>query len=281
MNPYLVHGPAVISFSGGRTSGYMLRQILDVGLQPDVHVLFSDTEKERPETYDFIREIERQWDFELHRVKRDGGFQGLIDDRKYLPNAMARFCSADLKVKPMKEWMLARGYDYWTNVVGLRGDEPARVVRLRGRVEPHWDYQLPLAVAHVNEAQVMDFWAKHPFDLQLKQWEGNCDLCFLKGKEKRLRIILDRPDLAEWWVAAEEKLGARFRKEHSYSALVREADRRRRQASLPIIGDSGVPVHREFIGRIPPGSRKNLPKEEDRNLALFDVDDLGSCICTD
>jgi hypothetical protein len=28
-NPYLMDRPAVISFSGGRTSGYMLRQILD------------------------------------------------------------------------------------------------------------------------------------------------------------------------------------------------------------------------------------------------------------
>ena len=28
-NPYQIEPPALISFSGGRTSGYMLRQILD------------------------------------------------------------------------------------------------------------------------------------------------------------------------------------------------------------------------------------------------------------
>lgn len=28
-DPFLIEGPAVISFSGGRTSGYMLRRILD------------------------------------------------------------------------------------------------------------------------------------------------------------------------------------------------------------------------------------------------------------
>ena len=49
-DPFLIEGSAVISFSGGRTSGYMLRRILDVGLQPDVHVLFTNTGKERPET---------------------------------------------------------------------------------------------------------------------------------------------------------------------------------------------------------------------------------------
>lgn len=29
MNPYLLEAPAVVSFSGGRTSGYMLRKVLD------------------------------------------------------------------------------------------------------------------------------------------------------------------------------------------------------------------------------------------------------------
>ncbi len=28
-NPYQIESPALISFSGGRTSGYMLRQIID------------------------------------------------------------------------------------------------------------------------------------------------------------------------------------------------------------------------------------------------------------
>lgn len=32
-DPFLIEGPAVISFSGGRTSGYMLRRVLDAGLQ--------------------------------------------------------------------------------------------------------------------------------------------------------------------------------------------------------------------------------------------------------
>lgn len=58
---FKIDGPAVISFSGGRTSGLMLRRCLDAGLQPDVHVLFANTGKERPETLDFVRDCGLNW----------------------------------------------------------------------------------------------------------------------------------------------------------------------------------------------------------------------------
>lgn len=64
-NPFLIEGPAVISFSGGRTSAYMLRRILDAGLQPDVHVMFANTGKERDETLAFVHECGERWDVEI------------------------------------------------------------------------------------------------------------------------------------------------------------------------------------------------------------------------
>lgn len=278
-DPFRIEGPAVVSFSGGRTSGYMLRRILDEGLASDVHVLFADTGKERPETYAFVHEIERRWSIPIHWVSRPGGFQKLIEDRRYLPNPVTRMCTGDLKVKPMKKWMLEHGYEFWTNVIGLRADEPHRVSRMRGKVEPHWDYAVPLADAKVTEADVLAFWTDQAFDLQLETWEGNCDLCFLKGKEKKVRILMDHPELAQWWLDAEQAIGATFRKNQTIRDLVVEAQRRRRQVSLPVIGDTRVPVQQGRVPSRPPGSPDPVAASE--TLCLFGEDDLGDCLCTD
>jgi 3'-phosphoadenosine 5'-phosphosulfate sulfotransferase (PAPS reductase)/FAD synthetase len=68
VNPFRIEGPAVVSFSGGRTSAYMLRRILDAHdgkLPSDVHVMFANTGKERPETLDFVRDCQVNWDVDV------------------------------------------------------------------------------------------------------------------------------------------------------------------------------------------------------------------------
>jgi len=64
MNPCRIEGPAVISFSGGRTSGMMLWSILDAHdgtLPTDVRVLFANTGKECDETLDFVNDCAANW----------------------------------------------------------------------------------------------------------------------------------------------------------------------------------------------------------------------------
>lgn len=212
-DPFLIEGPALISFSGGRTSAYMLWQILGRGLRPHVYVVFADTGKERPETYRFIRECERHWGVKVWWVHRPGYFDKLIVDKKALPNTVQRFCTQELKLKPMWAFMRKLGWTHWDSPVGIRADEPRRVAKIRGRQadEKGQTTLLPLADAGIGLDEVMAFWKRQPFDLQLKPWEGNCDLCFLKAQGKRLRIMQDRPDLVAWWIEKEQKAGRFFR----------------------------------------------------------------------
>lgn len=255
-NPYLIAGPALISFSGGRTSAYMLHEILAAHrgkLPEDVIVTFANTGKEREETLRFVHECEARWGVKVHWVEwrppntfeevgynsanRDGKwFAELLRRKQYLPNSTMRYCTSKLKVDTMKKFMQSLGFKNWINPVGLRYDEGHRVLKQLARNDQGKEcYRavMPLSTARVTKRDVMVFWAAQPFDLQLRPHEGNCDLCFLKGREKLAAIISEHPGLATWWAEAEAKAKcsmpdlARFRAEESFAQLA-EAVRRQR-----------------------------------------------------
>lgn len=250
-NPYRIEGPALISFSGGRTSAYMLHEILrayDGRLPDDVEVAFANTGKEREETLRFVHECGSRWGVHIHWLEwrplptrfavvgfnsaaRAGEpFDGLIELRGRLPNPLQRFCSRELKVEPIKAFCRALGWERWTNVIGLRQDEGHRVFKkLAENINGghRWKSAMPLAgrsptdPAGVTKRDVMAFWAQQPFDLQLKPYEGNCDLCFLKSEGKLRAIIRDQPGIEAWWVKQEAD-GRRFERARSYASIARQ-----------------------------------------------------------
>lgn len=254
-NPYLIEGPALISFSGGRTSGYMLWHILDAyggKLPDDVHVCFANTGKEREETLRFVHECESRWgvrvrwlewrsrnrgdpwadgfaEVGLNSASRKGEpFAALIARYGRVPNAFTRFCSGKLKIRVMRDFMLAQGFERWTSVIGLRADEMLRVFKAVERNESgseRWTEAMPLVAAKVRQSDVMAFWRDQPFDLGLEPGEGNCDLCFVKSQARLKASIRRDPASAGWWQAMEAATGASFIQGRTYVELVEEVAR--------------------------------------------------------
>ena len=261
MNPYKIKGPALISFSGGRTSAFMLKQIIDAHggtLPDDIYVTFANTGKEMPETLDFVQACSEHWGVKVHwlelemaderpvyRTKevtyetasRDGEpFEALIGRRSYLPNPVARFCTAELKIRRMKDFMWKmKGYKHWDNVLGLRYDEPRRVSSSRNASDrERWGNLMPMYDAKHTVKDVLEFWQKANFDLTLPSIDGqtlagNCDLCFLKGRKTLTKLIKERPNLTTWWIAQENRIGegtgATFRSDRPpYVELLKEAE---------------------------------------------------------
>lgn len=255
-------GPAMISFSGGRTSGLMLARAVEAGLSPDTHVLFANTGKEREETLEFVRDcakhfgVEVTWlerrvvdgtptyaEVDFDTANRNGAiYEQLLIEKSFLPNPVMRFCTTELKIRLFKQWMQARGYEHWTNVVGFRADEPGRVAKARAREhKERWDLAFPLYDAGTTKSDVVLWWKKQPFDLQLRSWEGNCDLCFLKGVAKRVRILEDRPDLAEWWIRQEVRQEAGFRIDTpNYRALLAATQKQGRMFSNDLFDEQAL-----------------------------------------
>jgi len=218
-DPYLIQGPAQISFSGGRSSAYMLVKIVEAhgGTLPgDVIVSFANTGRERQKTYMFIRRVAQHLGVKVHWLEYDEAtkyrevtfesarvdgepFADMVRRKQYLPNPIARLCTQWLKIVPMQAFMGSLGYPEYTNVAGIRSDEPRRVARLRSRP----DTVLPLAEAGVTKEDVLAFWRSMPFDLGMSPEYSNCDLCFLKGAGHLLSIIREQPSLADWWIKQE------------------------------------------------------------------------------
>lgn len=265
-DPFVTDGPTVVSFSGGRTSGYMLRRILQAHggtLPADTHVVFANTGKERPETLAFVHECATRWDVPitwLEYTGRAGGshgqrfrvvdfasasrrgepFETLIRERKFVPNSLMRFCTTELKIHPIRDFMLSRGYEDWANVVGLRFDEPNRVARVRNRgTADSWVTRTPLYSAQVTEAEVLAFWSKQPFDLQLPPGDSNCDGCMLKGPRRLADIERRHPGTLAWWGEQERSVGGTFRSGWPIADIERAA----RLPVLPgILNDGNEPA---------------------------------------
>ena len=119
------------------------------------------------------------------------------------------YCSKDMKLSPMANFMRAQGYKRWTNAVGLRGDEMHRVFKqmaYNDQGNQPFTTVMPLATkaaGFVRQEDVQRFWKAQPFDLKLHSADGNCDLCWKKRRNNRLALLRSRPDLGDWWIAQE------------------------------------------------------------------------------
>ena len=234
-NPYLIKGPALISFSGGRTSAYMLHQILDAHggtLPDDVHVCFANTGKEREETLRFVHECATRWNVRVrwlefqtdlrrgytaadrfnevgyNSASRNGEpLDRLIARKKALFSTMkGRWCTERCKVGVLHDFMLSIGYarGSYAEVIGFRADERDRVIELP-RSERNLDrhFSFPLAQSGIRKGDVNAWWDAAPFNLKLEKGTGNCDHCPFLGDKARIARARLFPDTMPWWKTRE------------------------------------------------------------------------------
>lgn len=235
----LPEGNTLISFSGGRTSGYMLHQILEAngGLPDTAKVTFANTGKEMPETLDFVKECADRWNVPItwleytkakpkfktvshNSAARNGEpFEECINSvtkYRYLPNQAQRFCTQQMKVLTIKRYLVSQGWKKWTNTVGIRADEAHRV---KPSKDNRWTNWFPLNDAQVSVQDVNQFWKQQPFDLRVMKGGGNCDGCFLKSEATLAAMWREHPSRMQWWADMEAKTGGQFHKTRNYEQL--------------------------------------------------------------
>lgn len=240
-DPFKIDGPTCISFSGGRTSAYMLWRVLQSnnGLPSDAVVCFANTGKEDERTLQFVRECSFNWGVDIawleftsdkekfkkvsfKSASRNGEpFAELIEKRSFLPNSVMRFCTSELKILTIERYMSSIGFDDFETMIGIRADEPRRIVKMREKK------LMPLVRAGVTQADVQNFWKYSGFDLGIDFRDGvtafgNCDLCFMKPMHQIMSMVQDKPERAVWWANQEKKIGGTFSKDRpSYSEMLK------------------------------------------------------------
>lgn len=224
--------PVAIQLSGGRTSGMLLKHIIDANPKwnPEWHILFQNTGREMTETLDFVQDMSNHWGaavtwleyttdnddlFQIvghNSASRNGKpFDQLIDKRQMLPNVMMRFCTEELKIRTAKRYLMSCGYEAWYTIIGFRADEPKRVFNIGNRKRERETPLTPLYYAGVTRRMVSQWWKKQPFNLKLpdnngKTPLGNCDGCFLKSEKNLASLCRMHPERAEWWAKQETKI---------------------------------------------------------------------------
>jgi 3'-phosphoadenosine 5'-phosphosulfate sulfotransferase (PAPS reductase)/FAD synthetase len=215
----------LISFSGGRTSAYMtwwlLKNKQDVY---DMIVVFANTGREREETLEFVDKCDKEFSFNVvwveafvHNEKGKGTthvvtnfkdaerngepFEDVIFKYGFV-NQNSPHCTRELKKAPINSYARSIGWKNYETAIGIRSDEPKRL-NWEKKVQNKFLFFAELF--HVTKSDVNAFWAQQSFDLNLKSYEGNCDLCWKKGLRKLMTIAKDKPELSDWWREMEQK----------------------------------------------------------------------------
>jgi len=216
----------LISFSGGRTSGYMTHRILQ-SLPDHVNakVVFANTGQEDNRTLDFVHDCEEVFGWDIHWVEavvihneRVGTKHKLVDYtsasrkgepfedviKKYgIPNQGMPHCTRELKLQPIKSFCKSLGWakkDYHS-AVGIRADE---IDRMSSYAEEE-QLLYPLIKWDVRKPDVLEWWRKQNFDLNLPEHRGNCTWCWKKSFKKLVQVHREDPNIFEFPKRMEEE----------------------------------------------------------------------------
>lgn len=206
----------VVSFSGGRTSAYLCALMIEKFGRENVDFIFMDTGFEHPKTYEFIKNANKYFNLNLTCLR--GDFSKPLGDgvdykivsidecktdlipfldmmKKYgVPYIGGMFCTDRMKLQPFKKHCNdtygKNNYETW---LGIRIDEPKRLAEKDG-------IKYLAEISDFEKQDILNFWKKQPFDLQIDEWLGNCVFCPKKSNLKLAAAQRDESELYFKWL---------------------------------------------------------------------------------
>lgn len=228
----------LISFSGGRTSAYMLWWLWNKWEQRNdwnMKVVFANTGKEVEGTLEFVKECSLQWMIPMtwveakyfddngkpfskkgwavrHKVvtfysaSRNGEpFEQMIS-LLGIPSSAAPFCSNQLKRNVIESYLKSVGWRKGTyfKAIGIRDDE---IDRMNPNFRKEKIMYPLIGLNPTNKKQIIHWWKQQDFDLKINSGQGNCDNCWKKSMRVLVENAKKNPKSFEWWQAMTDKYG--------------------------------------------------------------------------
>lgn len=220
----LIKENIMISFSGGRTSAYMCWWLKTyMSHLYNLHFVYANTGLEHEKTLEFVDKVDKYLELNLTWIEavisKDVGVgtsytivdykTACRDNRLFkdlcstygLMNKSFPHCTRELKIVPIKKFAEDYfGKNNFRQALGIRADEPKRYTSKFN------EFLQPLAqFTKTTKKDVLDFWKKQPFDLEIEEHYGNCVGCYKKSDNKLKMIADENPHYFDAFIELEKK----------------------------------------------------------------------------
>lgn len=218
-----------VSFSGGRTSAYMCRWLLD-NKSSEYHFIFvfANTGQEHEKTLGFVDRCDKEWGLNLAWVEAkvnpkknspiefnqvDFSSASRVGEPYYdickkhgVPNSGRPFCTQYLKTYVINAYKHSLGFDReHLTAIGIRADEFDRMNMEKVR-KGSTAYPL-ITMTHTTKDDVAMFFKNNDFDLEIDPNYGNCVTCFKKSDRHLMTIAKHSPESFDFMQKVEKEFG--------------------------------------------------------------------------
>lgn len=216
----------LISFSGGETSAFMSKWLLEnKKYEYNMVCVFANTGEETEETLDFVNKCDKEFGMNLvwveavvheemgvgttHKIvnfktaSRKGEPFYSVVSKFGIPNQSFPHCTRELKLRPIHSYIKnSLGWKNYYTAIGIRNDEVDRVNPNYKKEKLYYPLVMDIPM---TKPQINVFWKNMPFRLRLKGYQGNCKSCWKKSFNKLMTISVETPEYFDTFKILEEK----------------------------------------------------------------------------
>lgn len=183
----------ILGLSGGKDSAALAVYMRD--RVPEMEYVFCDTEKELPETYEYLAKLEAYLGKPVVRLNAERGFDHWLQVYNgYLPSSRMRWCTRMLKLRPFEKYV---GDAPVVSYVGIRADEEREgYISTKPNITARFPFKED-GLVHADVLRLLEEAGLGLPDYYKWRTRSGCYFCFFQRKAEWAGLLQHHPDLFE------------------------------------------------------------------------------------